>query len=111
MTDSWMSAMRRAVIASAEHLVQFAAGKTLRQFGEGSLLRHLARGAHEAGPCDARQRAADADPADAEIGCFRDRQTGRPDQEIDRPGAYGLHHRRYLLFGLDAGRIETIGAG
>ena len=44
----------------AEHLVEFAAGITVREFGERPLLRHLLRCPHEAGPRDPRQRAADA---------------------------------------------------
>ena len=49
--------------------------------------------AHEAGPCRARQRTTDADPAHAEIGRFADGKAGGPDQEVDRLGGHRLHDR------------------
>src|SRR5580698_5757379 len=51
--------------ALAEHLVQLAAGMPVGEFAKRPLLRHLPRRTHEAGPRAARQRAADADTADA----------------------------------------------
>ena len=79
--------------ASTEHLVEFAAGKAVGEFVESPLLRHFARGLHEAGPGGARERAADADAADAEISGFLDRQSGGADQQIDRLWMHRLHHR------------------
>src|ERR1700722_18877846 len=110
------SALRAALArgtngASAEHLVQFGAGISLSEFGEGALLRDLACGAHETAPRRSRQRTADTDAANAKLGGFRDRQTGRPDQEIDRFGMHGFHDRRYFLERLDARRIKTIRPG
>jgi hypothetical protein len=58
---------RTLVHTLAEHLVEFAAGIAVGEFGERPLLRHLLRSLHEAGPRHPRQRAADADAADAEI--------------------------------------------
>src|SRR5216684_6422099 len=99
-----------SVCASTKHLVQFAAGIAVAQLGERSLLRDLARRAHETAPRGARQRTADTNAADTEIGGFRHREAGRPDQKIDRLGVHGLYDGRYLLPGLDARRVEAIRA-
>src|SRR5258705_326811 len=64
---------------------------TINQAGKASLFRDLARRAHKAGPRGARQRTADADAADTEIGSFRHRQARRPDQKIDGLGMHGLY--------------------
>src|ERR1700716_2153708 len=93
-------AARFCLRASAEHLVQFAAGIAVAELRERSLLGDLAGGTHKTGPGGARQRTADADAANAEIGGFRDGKKRRPDQKIDRLRMHRLHDRRYLLLGL-----------
>ena len=65
---------------------------------------------HEAAPGGARQRTADADAAHAEIFGFLQRQAGRADQQVDRLWMHRLHDRGDVLPGLDARRIEAIGA-
>ena len=64
------------------------------KLGKSPLLGHLARGTHEAGPGNARQRTTDADPAHAQIGRLRDGKTGSSNQEIDRLRKHRLHDRR-----------------
>src|SRR5580698_4577076 len=101
----------RLIARSAEHLVELGPGITLRKFGESALFGDLLGRAHEAGPGGARERSADADPAHTEIGCFLHGKSGRADQKVDRFWRDRLHDRRDLLFGFDAGRIETVRAG
>src|SRR5215203_5537123 len=100
------AAWRRGTTGShlAEHLVEFAAGITVGEFGERPLLRHLLRRLHEAGPRHPRQRATDADAADAEIACDLQRGAGRADQEIDGLWMYRFHNGRNLFSRRDAGR-------
>src|SRR5580698_2682013 len=95
---------------SAEHLVQLATGIALGEFCEGALLGDLLRRAHEACPGRTCQRTADADPAHTEVSGLLNRQTRGSDQEVDGLWRNRFHYRRDLLFGLDARRIEAIGA-
>src|SRR3954462_4842027 len=78
---------------SAEHLVQIAAGISVAKLRERSFLRDLLRRTHEAAPRRPRQRAADADAPDAEIGGFRHGEAGRADQKIDWLRMHRLYHR------------------
>src|SRR6516225_9317942 len=61
---------------------------------------------------DTRQRAADADAANAHAGKIIDREAERAAiEEIDWLRRDGLHHGLDLLARFDAGRVEAIGAG
>ncbi len=83
---------------------------SIAKLGEGPFLRHLARCAHETAPRGARQRTADADAADADLGGFRHGEPGRTDQQIDRLRMHRLDYRQYLFPGFDARRVEAIRA-
>src|SRR3954466_1383721 len=102
---------RRFRLPLAEHLVELAAGIAAAELGKRALLRHLLRGAHEAAPGGACQRTADADPADAEIGGFLQRQAGAANQQVERLRMNRLHHSGDVLARLQARRVEAVGAG
>src|SRR5664280_258703 len=100
----------RAIVA--EKLVEFSvrhhAGKTVELALVGDLARRLDERMHG----DARQRAAHADAPHAHLAKLFDREAERATVEkIDRLRRDRLHGRRDLLAGLDAGRVEAIGAG
>ena len=102
--------MPAASALSAEHLVQFAAGITLAELVEVPC---------SAISCAARMKPAQAVRASEPPTLIRRTprsaasatKAGSADQKIDRFRMHGLHDRRYLLLGLDARRIQAIGAG
>src|SRR6202022_4149035 len=87
--DKHLPAAHVSARISAEHLVQLSARIAIAQLSERPLLGHLSCRPHESGPGRARQRTADTDAADAEVGGFRDAEAGRPAQQINRLGRTG----------------------
>src|SRR5664280_2364813 len=91
-----------------EFRVRYYAGKTIKLFLLGDFGCRLDEGMHG----DARQRAAHANAAHAHLAEFFDGEAERAAiEKIDRLRRHRLDGRRDLLAGLDAGRVEAIGAG
>src|SRR5450759_310997 len=91
-----------------EFRVRYYAGKTIKLFLLGDFGCRLDEGMHG----DARQRAAHANAAHAHLAEVFDREAERAAVEkIDRLRRDRLDGRRDLLTGLDAGRVQAIGAG
>src|SRR5438552_18835594 len=96
----------------AENLLELATGIAVAEFGERALVLDLLRSAHKAAPGRPRQRTADADPPNAEIGKNGYAQFARTaDQDVDRLRRHRLHDCGDLFPRADAGRVQTVGPG
>src|ERR1043165_6206393 len=97
--------------SSGHALIELRTRNRAGERGERALLSDLMRGVEKSGPGRAGERAADADPAHAELAQLRDGREVGADAGVHRLWRDGVDDRLDLAEVAHAGGVEAVGAG